>query len=48
MNSDIDFHGYFDWAATTPPDSAILQDSLNRTTAMGKMEKFNFGDKERG
>ena len=31
MNSDIDFHGYFDWAATTPPDTAILQDSLKRT-----------------
>ncbi|MBO4759411.1 MAG: cysteine desulfurase [Spirochaetaceae bacterium] len=31
MTSDIDFHGYFDWAATTPPDTAILQDSLLRT-----------------
>ena len=31
MSSDIDFSGYFDWAATTPPDTAILQDSLNRT-----------------
>lgn len=32
MNSDNDFFkGYFDWAATTPPDTQILQDSLLKT-----------------
>ena len=32
MSNQDFFSGYFDWAATTPPDSAILQNSLNRTT----------------